>query len=938
MFMVAASVVIAMAGSFAALDLAGKARDSSPRNRFFWISAAALAFGAAVWSMHFVGMLAYQAPVPVTYDATLTALSLVAVLVTSWCGFTLAARRSTRWWTISVAGAVTGAGACIMHYTGMAGMQMPGQITYDPGLLAVSVLCALAASILAMWLAFRKLSILQSVVGAFILGSGVSGLHYIGMAAAHMEGMPVMAARPAVMVPRPMLAVLATLGAVSIFVWIIVGSLRDRWRAMQGFAKEQARYQSIVNTAVDPIVVSDEKGCVISFNAAAERAFGYMSGEIIGQNVSRLMPEMHQVHHDSYLERYRCTGERRVIGIGRVVEGRRKNGETFPVDLAIAEWWSGKERFYTAILRDRTERDEAERALRSSERRLALAIEASGGGVLEYPLPLSDELHVSLRTCEILGYQELPVRAQDFELWLREQIHPEDQAARRQIYGDFLEGRRAVYEMEMRLKHQKGHWIWVQVTAQAVERDASGAVRQVAAMIFDITSRKEAERKVEHLAFHDPLTQLPNRTLFNTRLTQAMSRARTGKTRVAVVMIDLGRFKEVNDTLGHMAGDELLKIVGQRISGAIRAGDTPARLGGDEFAVILNDVPTRQGLEMIVRRICTTLVQPIKVGDQLITIDAGLGVAIFPDDASNTHELLRRADLALYKAKEQVFDSDICYYEEDLSISAARRARVEADLRHAIEHHELRLFYQPQIELKTGEIRTLEALVRWEHPRHGLLLPGEFIPVAEKSGLIGPLGSWVMQEARRQQEEWKAQGLTARIAVNVSPAEIGSERFTQVLEAALDGPAAGEYPIELEITEGLLMDLDSPCVQQFLNTVASRNMGLALDDFGKGFSSLSYLARLPISKVKIDRSFVSRIGRDDDNTLVEAIVTLGHRLGKRVVAEGGETEAQHRFLTRVGCDDVQGYLYCPPVKQATMTSLLAEGTSLFSRKGFPMLV
>ncbi|MDQ1902930.1 EAL domain-containing protein [Paracoccus sp. WLY502] len=925
--LVSVSVVIAVAGAYAALDLAARAH-REPQDRLLWISAAALAFGAGVWSMHFVGMLAYRAPVPVSYDVALTGTSLVAVLVASWCGFNLAARRSTRWWTIPAAGVVTGTGVCAMHYIGMAGMQMPAEMSYDPGLFAISILCALASSTLALWLAFRQLSMVQGVIGAIILGTGVSGLHYIGMAAVHigtMHEVPIASASGAA---RPGIAVSATLGAIGIFLWIIVGSLLERWRALQAIAREQARYQSIVDTAVDPIIVSDQDGSIISFNAAAERAFGYKASEAVGTNIRLVIPDVHGDASDSDLKRDHRTGERRVMEGGREVKGRRKNGTTFPIDLAVTEWWSGNQRYYTGILRDRTEQQQAEQALFQSEQRLSMAIEATGGGVFEYHLPLTEDVYVSPRACEILGYAELPFEPRHFELWFSEQLHPEDLADWQQSYEAFLSGRQTRHELDMRLKHRDGHWVWVRVMAQAVGRDGSGAICQVSGMIFDITSRKEAQQAVEHLAFHDPLTELPNRTLFNTRLSEALEHAERIGARVAVVMIDLDNFKYVNDTLGHRGGDDLLKIVSRRIVGAIREYDTVARLGGDEFAVILSDIRLREGIDACVRRLRTALAHPTRIEDHPISITASFGIACFPDDADDTDDLLRHADLALYKAKEQPADSNVCFFEEKLALTAARRARVERDLRRAVEQQEFRLYYQPQVELGTGRIRTVEALVRWEHPTRGLMLPGEFISVAESSGIIRSVGAWVLQEACRQQAQWRAQGYLTKIAVNVSPAEINVGDFTGVLDAALQYHSGIESSIELEITEGLLMDIDAPSVRRFLKALASRNMDLALDDFGKGFSSLSYLGRLPFSKVKIDRSFVARIGQSNDNALIETIINLGHRLGKRVVAEGVETEVQHRYLEQVGCDDVQGYLYCHPLDETTMTSLLAQGTLL----------
>lgn len=933
--LVAVSVVIAMAGAYAALDLAARAH-REPQGRFLWISAAALAFGAGVWSMHFVGILAYQAPMPVSYDVGLTTFSLFAVLAASWYGFNLMARPSTRWWTILAAGVVTGAGVCAMHYIGMAGMQMPAELSYDPSLFAISILCALASSTLALWLAFRQLSIMQGVIGAIILGTGVSGLHYIGMAAVHIGVMQEVPDRSALAVARPWIAVSATIGALGIFLWIILSSLLERWRALQAVAREQARYQSIVDTAVDPIIVTDQDGAIVSFNLAAQRAFGYRANEAIGANVDMLMPDVHLHAPDSNLKRSHSTGEPRVLGIGGGVEGLRKDGTIFSIELAVAEWWSGNQRYYTGILRDQTEQEQAKHALLQSEQRLSMAIEATGGGVFEYRLPLTEDVYVSPRACEILGYSELPFEPRDFELWFSEQLHPEDLAGWQHSYEAFLSGRQARHELDMRLKHRGGHWVWVRVMAHAVGRDASGAICHVSGMIFDITSRKEAQRAVQHLAFHDPLTELPNRTLFSTRLSEALTHARKAGACIAVVMIDLNRFKFVNDTLGHTGGDDLLKIVSRRISGAIRECDTAARLGGDEFAVILTDIRSREGVEACVRRLRTVLAHPTRIEDHPVTITASFGIASFPDDAGDSDDLLRRADLALYKAKEQPSYSNVCFFEEKLALTAARRAGVERDLRQAIEKQEFRLYYQPQVELATGRIRTVEALLRWEHPTRGLVLPGEFIAIAEGSGIIRSVGAWVLQEACRQQAQWQAQGYLAKIAVNISPAEVNVGNFTCVLDAALQNHSGIETSVELEITEGLLMDIDSPSVQQFLKAIASRNIDLALDDFGKGYSSLSYLARLPFSKVKVDRSFVSRIGQSNDNALIETIINLGHRLGKRVVAEGVETEAQHRYLEEIGCDDVQGYLYCQPVDEVMMTSLLAQGTPLCRRQTAPI--
>ena len=567
--LVCASIVIAIAGSFAALDLAARARVSSSRGRVFRITAAALAFGAAVWSMHFVGMLAYQPSMPVSYDPALTGLSLVAVLITSGCGFTVASQRGAYGWTIPVAGTITGAGACIMHYVGMAGMQMPAEIHYDLGLVSISILCALAASILAMSLAFRQLNMLQSVLGAFVLGAGVSGLHYIGMAAAQVGAMHDMPMPATGIMPRPLLGLLVTFGAVSVFLWIIASALLDRWRAVQAVATEQARYHSIVNTAVDPIVVSNEKGCVISFNAAAERAFGYSVGEVLGNNVRMLMPEVHQASHDSYLDRYRRTGERRVIGVGRQVSGRRKDGTTFPIDLAIAEWWSGKERYYTAILRDRTERENSERALLYSEQRLSMAIDATGGGVFEFQLPLSNDFYVSPRACEILGFEKLPVEAENIQSWMLDHVHPDDQTAWLNAYTALVSESGCSHEVNIRLRHRRGHWIWVRILAHAVDRDRFDMICRVSGMIFDVTEQRRAQEerhRSERLALigqmaggvsHD-FNNLLAVILGNIELLELTDDADEAKVLISEARDAVMRGKSLNDSLLAFAGKSKL--------------------------------------------------------------------------------------------------------------------------------------------------------------------------------------------------------------------------------------------------------------------------------------------------------------------------------------------------------------------------------------------
>ena len=921
--LVGISIVVAIGGAFAALDIAASAR-TSRRRANVWVLGAAIAFGSSVWTMHFIGMLAFRVPVPVAYDLKLTAFSLVAALGMSWGGFALAARHAAGRWTIPLAGSVTSAGVCSMHYIGMAGMQMSGSISYDPALVAVSVLCALAASMLALWLAFRRLHPLERQLGAIVMGLGVVGLHYVGMAAVDVTVAGAHDMHSVVGLSRPALIGAATIGAAGIFFWIGVGSVVERVRSFQTQAVQEAHLHSIVDTAVDPILVVHESGTVISFNPAAERAFGYDASEVVGQNVKMLMPEPHQFARDADMARYHRSQERGGIEIERNSEGRRRDGSTFPIELSIAEWRSGGARYFTGILRDQTDRIRAENALRESERRLSLAMDSSGCGIFDHSVPAGEDLHLSPRWCEILGYDGIPVSPQDYDAWFIAQIHPDDQAIRQRAFEDFVTGRAARYEIELRVRHSSGDWIWIREYAQAVERDDAGAVRRLSGMILDITQRKLAESKVEHLAHHDPLTGLPNRTLFTQRLKSAATYARENNAHVGLVLIDLNEFKKVNDTLGHSAGDILLRIVAKRVQSAIRPGDTAARIGGDEIAVVLADIRTRDDIERLAGRICRALVEPARIEGQTIDVAASFGVAVYPDDGAEAGLLMRHADLALYKAKESK-EEHICFFHVGLAEAAARRNRIEAELRHSIEREEFVLHYQPQFDLRTGQVRSVEALVRWCRKDGKLIPPADFIPIAEASGLIRPLGAWVLAEACRQQARLRAEGYDIIMAVNVSPAEASrTVDWIAAVDHVLGCTGVAGKHLELEITEGLLIDPDTLPVQTFLESCRTRGIELAIDDFGVGYSSLSYLASLPISKIKIDRSFVSKIDQGHNASLIEVIVELGHRLGKRVVAEGVETRAQLNQIRKIGCDDAQGYFLCEPINALALESLLEE--------------
>ncbi len=446
----------------------------------------------------------------------------------------------------------------------------------------------------------------------------------------------------------------------------------------------------------------------------------------------------------------------------------------------------------------------------------------------------------------------------------------------------------------------------------ATVRDAVGKPTGAVGAAVDITERKLVEGRIRHLAHHDQLTGLPNRALLQDRLRQALALARRDGSRIGLLLLDLDHFKDFNDTLGHPAGDWLLRAVTERLGAAVRPSDTLARLGGDEFAVVQPGLEGPEGAAALAQRLVDTLAAPFVFETQEVHASVSVGVAVAPDDSEDADELVRKADLALYQAKQDGRGRSR-FFAPAMDAEVQARQRLERELRRALDRSEFVLHYQPQVDLRTDRVDSVEALVRWQHPERGLVLPDEFIPAAEASGLIRPLGAWVLGEACRQVKAWRDAGMELGMAVNLSLAQLRPDGLLVEIDSALRASGLDPGWLELEITESLLLERAEGGTDRILDGLAARGIRLALDDFGTGYSSLAALKRLPVAKIKIDRSFVRAIGHDPEaEAVVRAIVSLGHALGKRVVGEGVENEGQLAFLRRLGCDTAQGFLLARP--------------------------
>lgn len=455
--------------------------------------------------------------------------------------------------------------------------------------------------------------------------------------------------------------------------------------------------------------------------------------------------------------------------------------------------------------------------------------------------------------------------------------------------------------------------------------DRRGQVTGAVMVFHDVSTARAQSLRMSYLAQHDGLTDLPNRILFNDRLAQAMSFAQRRRKKLALLFLDLDHFKHINDSLGHAIGDQLLQSVARRLLDCVRSSDTVSRQGGDEFVILLSQVMHAEDAGISAEKILAALNQPHHIGEHAIFATASIGIVTYPDDAPDAETLLKNADFAMYQAKDYG-RNNYQFFKSDLNVTALERQVVEHGLRHAVERGELVLHYQPQINLATGAIAGVEALLRWRHPLRGLLHPGSFISVAEESGWIVPIGRWALREGCRQAVAWQDAGLPPmRIAINVSAVELRAKDFVDGVRAVLRDTRLDPRYLELELTETFLMR-DSTSTATVLEALKGMGVQLALDDFGTGYSSLSYMKRFPIDTLKIDQSFVRNLTTDaDDASIVSAVIHMGSSLHMLVVAEGVETSEQAELLRAQACPEAQGFYFSHPVVPRSIAQMLARG-------------
>jgi diguanylate cyclase (GGDEF)-like protein/PAS domain S-box-containing protein len=685
---------------------------------------------------------------------------------------------------------------------------------------------------------------------------------------------------------------------------LVVRDISTRLKAEQALRS----LEKAVVTMQLGLTIAEPDGTILYTNPAEAAMHGYTVEELVGRNVSLLAPpELRRPMSREELRRVR-SWRREAINL-------RKDGRWFFVNLTsdVVVGASGEPVAVVTICEDLSERRRAEEALRASEERYALAMEAAEEGLWDWDLA-TNSVHFSPGWKSMLGLTEVREAPEE---WLG-RVHPEDAERVKAELAQHLGGLGRPLESEYRMRHEDGSHRWVLSRGIVVRDDQGNAVRSVGSHT-DVSGRKRAEEELVQRAFYDPLTGLPNKALFMDRLGRTAERSRRRPHFFAVLFLDLDGFKLINDSLGHTRGDELLALAARRVESCVRPGDTVARLGGDEFAILLEDLDSAVDATRVAERIEHELSTPFWLDDHEVCAGASIGIALSAPHYERAEELLRDADTAMYRAKSlgggshQVFDLA-------MHAQAMARLEMEADLRRALERGEFLIHYQPIVSAENGEVRCLEALLRWQHPQRGLVLPEEFISVAEETGIIVPIGHRVLRTACVQAKGWQRGGRRPlAVAVNISARQFQQAELVASVEKILQETGLDPPLLDLEITEGIVMD-DLAASVATLERLKGLGVRLSIDDFGTGYSSLSYLKRFPIDTLKIDRSFVKNLTTSaSDAAIAVAVINLGHDLMLKIVAEGVETREQLEFLRSHGCDEVQGHMFGAPA--ATLPDL-----------------
>lgn len=680
---------------------------------------------------------------------------------------------------------------------------------------------------------------------------------------------------------------------------------RERRTALAALEASEERYRRLVDYATDAIFLHDLEGCILDVNDHACVSLGYTRAELLHKTVNEFVV---RVPDSSSTHIWQDLSPGTPVNVPAI--HRTKDGSLFPVETRLMQFQSKDQPLVLAVARDISERKRAEEQLRLSAEvfeysREAILITNRAGRIISSNRAFA----------EMTGYAQTEILGKT----MRDLSSSRQDVAFFQQMGDSI--------------RQSGHWsgefwgrkkdgvifpVWL---SMVLVKDTNGQTRHYICVANDISEFKYAEQRIYYLAHFDVLTDLPNRAMLREWMTSALSQAHYNHEEMAVLFVDVDHFKNVNDTLGHHSGDLVLAAMAKRLKTSVSSTDLVARMGGDEFVLVLPNTGV-DGAVDAAQRIAASLIEPLTIDQHRINVTISIGIGIYPHDGQTMDVLVKNADAALYHAK-MLGRNNYQFFTEQMNIAAAERRLLETGLHQAIARNELELYYQPQVDVKTGQVVGAEALLRWHHPELGMILPDRLIPVAENTGLIVSIGEWVLRTACLQNADWQRRGfLPLVVSVNLSALQIRQNSFQRMVQDALACSGLAPQYLELELTESLLMESANTTMSN-MQQLTQIGVRLSVDDFGTGYSNLSYLRRFPLAKLKIDRSFVREApSNNGDVAIVRAVIGLAHTLNLKVIAEGVETREQYDFLRDEGCDQIQGFFFARPRPAADLFNML----------------